>query len=186
MPYDTTVIDPTRMGGYSIKSRINYHFALYYNKFICSRFHIKTGISYFNRKDYYEWNPDTVKKYYTNKPWYYTRLLNENYSSNSMDIPVFIGYKYQSLDVMLGIKFNVISFIQHKVLSLDSLKTKHTYISYFWEGGSFGNHVFYPSFIIQYTPKKLRRVSFYFSADMRRIDYFDLQIGINLKTNKLP
>ncbi len=170
--------------GYTKKPAFAVHFGLSYiykfNNGIC----LKSGLLYFNRKYITESNIDSVKKYkpYPTIPY----PIKNNSSSNSIEIPFYIGYSIKKLSLFIGTKINLINF-QHIHKINDNYTEKNYNKTYFSLGKGCVGDIFYFSSRLQYCLFKEKKfpISIYFATDSGYHLSEDFQIGLQININNL-
>lgn len=186
-PPDTTMStfltshSPPYYVGQTKFSTLSFHFGLLYSFKLKKNIYLKSGLLYFNMKDNYRFNEDSIRKYYPNN--LNSHLRYYSYSSNSIEIPLYIGYKKNRISGFIGTKIDIINiaYSYHKYFGGKIKKD--------FQGLRWYYHTFYPSIQLQYLiiNKKIP-ISIYIASDirdMKELNYYDFQIGFEVILNNI-
>jgi hypothetical protein len=138
---------------------------------------LSAGLLYCLRKDTYEGNIDTVKKYHTQTSIH--QIIKYEYTYNNIELSVLIGYRIHHFNLMLGVDFAFFSYV----------KSRYTYIpdpanNSGVSGKTFYDFdppvKFYPTFQISYDVK-IKKVLFspFMGVDFGTDWAYHLQCGIS-------
>ena len=184
IPPDTTMpkypacYSPPSYVGKTQFSTLSFHFGLLYSFKLKNNIFLKSGLLYFNMKDNYRFNKDSIIKYYPDR--LNSSLKYYSYSSNSFEIPLYIGYNKNRISGFIGTKIDIINIAYSYHKYFDGKIKKD------FQGLRWYYHIFYPSIQLQYLiiNKKIP-ISIYIASDMRELNYYDFQIGFEVILNNI-
>ncbi|MFH1320192.1 MAG: hypothetical protein ABII90_05995, partial [Bacteroidota bacterium] len=125
--------------GFTIISNFDVQFGAHYSYIFKTRFFFITGLLYFNRRSILVTDSILARLYNTNE------VIKYNTSSNSIQLPLYLGFKYYKVGIFMGTKINLLNIYRTEREFINGSKDIIKY------GHTQPKKIFYPGMYFNYS-----------------------------------